>query len=348
MWTGSRVRALPFVSALAVAAAVALPLPASADPPPVPALGRRPGRRRPVRRGDPEHPDKLVGFDVEIAELVARGLGRDAAVRVRRVHVDRPVRRPRRRRHRAERHRGHAGPPRGDGRHGPVLRVPRGAERPRRRSRRAFARWPTLRGRRVGTLGGTIAYDILLPRRARARHPAPCPTTTTCTPTRTWCSAGSMPCCSTTCSPSAGDASAASPFSTAGRGRHRALRRRARAGQRGAARRRRRDPARRRCATARWSASSASGTCGTTISRRSIARVLAGTPIAPVTGIGARGRPRRACRRWDGRPALPAVAPARPGDHVAAVVPGDGAGGGARRADRERARLRRPPVRGAA
>ena len=39
--------------------------------------------------------------------------------------------------------------------------------RSRRRRARACVRSPILRGRRVGTLGGTIAYDILLARRAR-------------------------------------------------------------------------------------------------------------------------------------------------------------------------------------
>ena len=30
----------------------------------------------PFVEADPAHPDKLVGFDVEIADLIARGLGR--------------------------------------------------------------------------------------------------------------------------------------------------------------------------------------------------------------------------------------------------------------------------------
>ena len=50
-----------------------------------------------------------------------------------------------------------------------------------------------------------------------------------------------------------------------------------------------------------------------------------------------------AMSRLGGGAALPAVAAARGGRHARAVVPGDGAGGRARRADRHRARLRRPP-----
>ena len=61
------------------------------------------------------------------------GLGRTPRVRQRPLRVDRPVHRPRRRRHRPERHRRHAGAARDDGGDDAVLRVPRGAERPRRR-----------------------------------------------------------------------------------------------------------------------------------------------------------------------------------------------------------------------
>ena len=129
--------------------------------PAIPKAARR--SSRPIRR----IPTSVVGFDVEIAELLARGLGRTPRVRQRHVHVDRSDHRPRRRRHRPERHRGHAGAPRDDGRHDPVLRVPRGAERPRRR-RGALPTLADLRGRRVGTLGGTIAYEILL--RAEREH----------------------------------------------------------------------------------------------------------------------------------------------------------------------------------
>ena len=43
-----------------------------------------------------------------------------------------------------------------------------------------------LRGRRVATLGGTMAYDLLLAGRARPRHRSPSPTTTTCIRTRIW------------------------------------------------------------------------------------------------------------------------------------------------------------------
>ena len=110
----------------------------------------------------------MRGFDVEVAEAIAQGLGRHAAVRPGRLTVDRPVGRARRLRHRHERRRGHAGAPRRARGHGPVLRVPRGADRPRRRRGPVpLARRP--RGRRVGTLGGTLAYEMLLAARARAR-----------------------------------------------------------------------------------------------------------------------------------------------------------------------------------
>ena len=63
-----------------------------------------------------------------------------------------------------------------------------------------------LRGRRVATLGGTIAYEILLRAERDLRPDAPCRTTTTCTRTATCSSDASMPCCSTTCSPSGASA----------------------------------------------------------------------------------------------------------------------------------------------
>ena len=59
-----------------------------------------------------------------------------------------------------------------------------------------------LRGSRVGTLGGTIAYEILPARRARARHPCGLVRRRRASVSAIWCSAASTPCCSTTCSPS--------------------------------------------------------------------------------------------------------------------------------------------------
>ena len=87
-----------------------------------------------------------------------------------------------------------------------------------------------LRGRRVATLGGTIAYEILLARRSASTASRRSRTTTTCIRTGSRCSAASMPCCSTTCSPSG--ASDACPGFTraAGERRDRPLRRRPGAG----------------------------------------------------------------------------------------------------------------------
>ena len=212
--------------------------------------------------------------------------------------------------------------------------------RPRRR-RRALphARRPCA-ARRVGD---ARRHDRLRnPARAPSASTAsrPSPTTTTCTRTRTWCSAvldavlldnvlaerrqthdhlGSR------IQP---ESVAAGP-----------LRRRARRRERAAARRRQRDPARARCATARSSGSSASGTSGTTTSRRSTRGCSRGEPIEPVQ----RPRRRRSARRrrgWEAARALPAVAPARVARHHRPVVPVDGAGRGARRAHRQRPRLR--------
>ena len=79
-------------------------------------LGRRSGRRRAVCRSRSGPTRSLVGFDVEIADLLAAGLGRTPEFLNITLRLDRPVDRPRRRRHRLERHRGHAGPARDDGR----------------------------------------------------------------------------------------------------------------------------------------------------------------------------------------------------------------------------------------
>ena len=61
-----------------------------------------------------------------------------------------------------------AGAPRAPGGHHPVLRVPRGPDRPRRPTRARFRTLADLRGRRVATLGATLAYDLLV--EAQAEH----------------------------------------------------------------------------------------------------------------------------------------------------------------------------------
>jgi polar amino acid transport system substrate-binding protein len=115
----------------------------------------------PFVEADPNDPAKMVGFDVEIAEHVARQLGRDPQfVQIAFTSLDQSARRgdfdiglsgiediPARRASLA------ASVPYYEFRE--VLTV-RAAERAR------FASLADLRGRRVATLGGTMAYDILL------------------------------------------------------------------------------------------------------------------------------------------------------------------------------------------
>ena len=124
-------------------------------------VGRRRRRRRAVRRGGPADPERVVGFDVEIAELIADELGRPPEfVQIAFTSLDQsaargdfdiglsgiedtPARRALARRHDA------------------VLRIPRGAHGARR-GRDRFRSLADLRGRRVATLGGTTAYELLL------------------------------------------------------------------------------------------------------------------------------------------------------------------------------------------
>jgi polar amino acid transport system substrate-binding protein len=115
----------------------------------------------PFVEADPNDPAKMVGFDVEIAEHVARRLGRDPRfVQIAFTSLDQSARRgdfdiglsgiediPARRASLA------ASVPYYEFRE--VLTV-RAAERAR------FTSLADLRGRRVATLGGTMAYDILL------------------------------------------------------------------------------------------------------------------------------------------------------------------------------------------
>ena len=130
--------------------------------PAIPKAARR--SSRPTRR----IPIGVVGFDVEIAALLAAGLGRTPRVPERHVHVDRPEHRPRRRRHRPERHRGHAGAPRDDGGHACPYYEFREVLSVRDADAARFRSLADLRGKTVGTLGGTIAYEILL--RAEREH----------------------------------------------------------------------------------------------------------------------------------------------------------------------------------
>jgi polar amino acid transport system substrate-binding protein len=141
--------------------AAALPLPAWADSPPVLRWAGDPEGGAPFVEADPEHPDKLVGFDVEIAALLARGLGRTPQfVFVAYASIDQSVAR------------GDADIGLGGIEDTPSRRaamaptVPYYAFREVLSVRTAdasrFRTLADLAGRRVGTLGGTIAYDILL------------------------------------------------------------------------------------------------------------------------------------------------------------------------------------------
>ncbi len=92
----------------------------------------------------------------------------------------------------------------------------------------------------------------------------------------------------------------------------------------------------------RSSGSSASGRSGTTISRGCTQQLLAGEPVPAVDRLRHVGAASPRVEPVGSGAALPAVAAAGVGRHHRAVVPVDGAGGRARRADRDRTRLRRP------
>ncbi|MGE5246467.1 MAG: ABC transporter substrate-binding protein/permease [Betaproteobacteria bacterium] len=115
----------------------------------------------PFVEADPAHPDTLVGFDVEVAGLLARGLGRTPRfVQILFTSIDQSV-------------------ARGDADVGlsgiedtPARRATMAPTIPYYEFREVlsvrdadagrFRTLEDLRGRRVATLGGTIAYDILL------------------------------------------------------------------------------------------------------------------------------------------------------------------------------------------
>jgi polar amino acid transport system substrate-binding protein len=121
----------------------------------------------PFVEADPSHPDRLVGFDVEIAELFAHGLGRPAEfVNVRFESIDQSI-------------------ARGDADIGmsgiedtPARRATLAVSLPYYEFREVLSvraadaarvhSLADLGGKRVATLGGTIAYEILL--RAQQDH----------------------------------------------------------------------------------------------------------------------------------------------------------------------------------
>ena len=115
----------------------------------------------PFVEADPVHPDRVVGFDVEIAELIARKLNREPRfINITFTSIDQSIER-------------------GDAEIGlsgiedtPARRAAMAPTIPyyefrevlsvRSGDRARFRTLADLKGRRVGTLGGTIAYEILL------------------------------------------------------------------------------------------------------------------------------------------------------------------------------------------
>jgi polar amino acid transport system substrate-binding protein len=115
----------------------------------------------PFVEADPNDPTKVEGFDVEVAEEIAKGLGRKPKfVQVAFASIDQSVQR-------GDFDIGMSGvedtPPR---RAALAATIPyyefREVLTVREADRNRFRTLEELRGRRVGTLGGTIAYDILL------------------------------------------------------------------------------------------------------------------------------------------------------------------------------------------
>jgi polar amino acid transport system substrate-binding protein len=115
----------------------------------------------PFVEADPSHPDQMVGFDVEIADLIARALGRTPHfVLVRFESLDQSI------------ERGDADIALSGIEDTPARRAALAPTIPYYEFREVlsvrdadasrFRTLADLRGRRVATLGGTIAYDILL------------------------------------------------------------------------------------------------------------------------------------------------------------------------------------------
>ena len=115
----------------------------------------------PFVEADPRQPDKLIGFDVEIAELIARKLGRAPRfVNITFTSIDQSV------------HRGDAEIGLSGIEDTPARRATMAATVPYYQFREVlsvrdadagkFRTLADLKGKRVGTLGGTIAHEILL------------------------------------------------------------------------------------------------------------------------------------------------------------------------------------------
>ena len=115
----------------------------------------------PFVEADPARPDRVVGFDVEIAELIARGLKRSPTfVNIAFTSMDQSI-------ERGDAELGLGGIEDTPGRRATMApTVPyykfREVLSVRDADASRFRTLADLRGRRVGTLGGTIAYEILL------------------------------------------------------------------------------------------------------------------------------------------------------------------------------------------
>jgi polar amino acid transport system substrate-binding protein len=145
----------------ALALGLLLASPASADPQRELRWAGDPEGGAPYLEADPAHPDTLVGFDVEIADLIARRLGRTPHfVFVAFASIDQSVAR-------GDAHIGLSGIE-----DTPARRAAMAATIPYYRFREVlsvrdadrgrFRTLSDLAGRRVGTLSATIAYDLLL------------------------------------------------------------------------------------------------------------------------------------------------------------------------------------------
>ena len=152
----------------------------------------------PYVEADPSRPDRVIGFEVEIADLLARGLGRTPRF-INITFTTSPVDRQGRRGPRPQRHRRHARQPRRAGHDGSVLQVPRGLERPRRPIRSATARSPTCgAAASARSAARSPTKSCSAPPASTACSRCPSRTTRIRIPISSW--GASTPCCLTTSS----------------------------------------------------------------------------------------------------------------------------------------------------
>ena len=210
-------------------------------------------------------PNTLVGFDVEIADLLATRARADAAFRVRQLHsIDQSVAR-------GDADIGLSGIEDTAARRPTMaVTVPYYAfrevlERARRRRGAVSGRSAISRAGASATLGGTIAYEILL-RAEREYGLTAVSYEDDVHPYSIWCSAAWMPCCSTTSwrTAASGPQRVHDPAGSVASSHYVGVLSPANA----ALRDRVNEILRRRCGTARSNEFSANGRSGTTISRR--------------------------------------------------------------------------------